>query len=625
MKVSQRVAILSTVIVLAAFSIFSVIQYVNVRNTLFEEAQKSTQASTSILAAQITDWLNGKLALINALHDAIDIEYSEARAEALFRTPEFKEQFMLVFGGTESNGQWLLSDPSASISTDPRQRPWYGLSQKHNTAVMTDPYIDLTTKQVIISAVTTMTDKGQFVGAFGGDLSLKAVSDAVNRLDFNGNGYAFLMSEDGTLISHPNAELNNKPLTDFMPSAPKTYSDQLTEITLNGEEVFVAFEPLKGLYGKSWLIGVVLDKNKVMAAATHLGWVAVAATIISAIVCSLVLFSVVSKLLKPLGHLSDSLKEINQGGGDLTRRLAIVSKNEFGEVSNEFNTFVAFLQSLISQVKTTSSSMRDQSQTLSDSANGAEQQLNRQLFELEQLATAMNEMAATAHEVARHAQEAASAAHSAGASTDEGVKIVTKTTHAIDDMVTDMQRIVETINDLSGYSDNIESILTVITGIAEQTNLLALNAAIEAARAGDMGRGFAVVADEVRALASRTQESTEQISQTIQQLQSGVRKAEEIIRHSHERADDTKTVASQAGVALSSIRDSVERINEMTLQIATAAEEQSQTSEEINRNTTNIRDISQHVANDVTQQASGSDHMKQQTLDLDRSLSQFKV
>ncbi|WP_371133341.1 methyl-accepting chemotaxis protein [Pseudomonas sp.] len=237
----------------------------------------------------------------------------------------------------------------------------------------------------------------------------------------------------------------------------------------------------------------------------------------------------------------------------------------------------------------------------------------------------MQEMASTAEEVARNAQAAAQAAIAANQETENGVAVVSRSTEAIKRLASEMNDTSHAINELAKLSHNIESILSVITSIAEQTNLLALNAAIEAARAGETGRGFAVVADEVRSLASRTQQSTREIREMIDQLQTGVKQAEARIQQSSNTAAQTAEEASAANEMLGRIRDAITRINDMNLQIATAAEEQSATTEEINRNTTNIRDISHEVATGAENQVEQCALMADQVGNQDRLLGRFKV
>lgn len=246
------------------------------------------------------------------------------------------------------------------------------LAQSHSQTVLTDPYVDISTKEIIISAVTKLTDNGRSRGSFGGDLSLKVVSDAVNTLNFHGKGYAFLMSADGTIISHPNTELNAKSVDQLFEGQRPNFTSTMQESTVDGVDVYTLFEPLTGLSSKEWFIGVVLNKSLVMAESRHLGWLAVISTIISALACSLIIYWVVTRLLKPLGYLNGSLVEINQGEGDLTKRLAITSKDEFASVSGEFNQFIAYLQTLIEQIKRTSSAVREKSGQIAASASESE-------------------------------------------------------------------------------------------------------------------------------------------------------------------------------------------------------------------------------------------------------------
>lgn len=626
MKVSQKVALLASSIVVLAFAIFSWAQYHSVKAALYEKTEQSTLEATHALGKQITHWLNGKLNLINMMAQTIDSDFNSQTIQNTFNTPLLKDEFILIFGGLDSDGRLISNDPSLNLEDwDARQRPWYSMAKTNKQAALTAPYPDAQTKEILISAVASLYDQGQFKGAFGGDLSLKTVSEAVNTLNFNDTGYAFLVSANGDIISHPDANLNGLPISDLFDEHPPEFETRFVETKVYGNQVFTAFNKLEGLQGGNWLIGVVLDKKKVMAEATKFGWTALIVTLVSGLICSMVLYVAVSKQLKPLQKLRESLVDINNGDGDLTKRLNVVSQDEFGQVSTDFNQFIDYLQRLIKQVKTISVDVRSNTDKTARSASDSAASLERQLFELDQLATAMQEMSSTAQNVANNAQRAADAAHSADAAAGKGVEVVSKTTNSIASLANEMEGVVQTINDLSGYSDNIKSILIVITDIADQTNLLALNAAIEAARAGEMGRGFAVVADEVRALASRTQHSTEEIKKMIHQLQIGVRNAEEIILNSRDTAHSTQEVASEADSVLAAIRDSILEINQMTVQIATAAEEQSATSEEINRNTNNIRDISQVVSDSAKNQEQNCGEMVNLTSRQDSELGKFKV
>ncbi|OPX55609.1 methyl-accepting chemotaxis sensory transducer with Cache sensor [Oceanospirillum multiglobuliferum] len=626
MKISQKIALLASVTIVVTFTAYSWLQYQTVKNTLLEKTQQTTQEAATVLGYQITNWLNAKLGLIDLMAQTIDQDFNADTIQRTFDLPMLKKEFILIFGGLETDGKRITNDVSWNPPNwDARKRPWYPYAKNNKQAVLTDPYPDAATKEILISAVANFSKNGQFMGAFGGDLSLKTVSDALNKLNFHNTGYAFLVDAKGSIISHPNADLNSKSYSTLFDGQSPTMSTDLHEASVNGDQVLTAFYKLENLYGSNWLVGVVLNKQQVMAEANKLGITAVIATLISALICSAALYITLTKQLAPLQNLRKSLQEINSGEGDLTRRLPVGRLDEFGQVSTDFNRFVEYLQGLIVQIKQITSEVRDNSALISDSASGASGHLTAQLYELDQLATAMNEMSATAQEVAQNAQHAADAVNQADAAAAAGADVVAHTSSAIESLSNDMEGVVKTINDLASYSNNIESILTVITGIAEQTNLLALNAAIEAARAGETGRGFAVVADEVRALASRTQQSTEEIKNMIQQLQSGVRTAESTILKSRDRAKQTQLEASKANEVLTSIRTSISDISQMTIQIATAAEQQSATAEEINRNASNIRDLGQSVADGAKDQEQSCKTMAGLAYQQDDLLGKFKV
>jgi methyl-accepting chemotaxis protein len=627
MKIAHKVGIAAATVLFLTTSLLSLSQVSQVRDTLRNQIESSLSESSNALARQIENWLNAKLRLMDTLSQSIDSHYGPEETQRAFDLPLLKDEFILVFGALEATGQTLKNsaDWKPAADYDGRKRPWYALGKGADRAVLTEPYVDSTTGEILISAVAKISDAGKFLGVFGGDIRLQSVADAVNTLDFNGAGYAFLLSRSGNIISHPNADYNGKAYSALFNGQSPALVKELNEVDADGKNLLVSFTPLPNLRGMDWYIGVVLDESVVMAEANRLTWLAVIGTVIGVAISLVVLGVLMNNLLKPLGLLNTSLREINSGEGDLTRRLAITSNDEIGELSQEFNRFLQTLQTLIGDVMGSSYQVRESTALTSHESEQAARRLQEQLQELDQLATAMQEMASTAEEVARNAQAAAQAAVAANQETENGVRVVSQSSAAIRNLADEMDGTSHAINELAKLSHNIESILQVITSIAEQTNLLALNAAIEAARAGESGRGFAVVADEVRSLASRTQQATQEIRQMIDQLQGGVRQAESRMQQSRDTASKTAEDAGAANDMLGRIREAITRINDMNLQIATAAEEQSATTEEINRNTTNIRDISHELAGGAEQQVRQCNSMVEQVGQQDRLLGRFKV
>jgi methyl-accepting chemotaxis protein len=626
MKVAGKIVLVSSLVLIVAITVLSYVQYRSMANNLRLHSSGSIEEASDALAQQTSNWLNGKLAIIDLMAQDIDADFSPSNIQKSFNSPLLKEHFLLLFGGLSTDGKAISNDPTWDpTGWDARQRPWYSVAKAAKQAQITEPYEDAVTKDILISVVANFTDNGQFKGAFGGDLSLKTVSDSLNTITFNNSGYAFLLTKEGNIITHPDIANNGKNYSQLFEGQQPSLNKNIQELEVHGEKLWVSFTPLSGLPGMQWYIGVVVNADIVMQDAISLGLNSLIVVLISVIICVLLLTAVMKNILQPITKLSESLVEINSGDGDLTKRLPITSNDEFGELAIQFNLFVDNLQGIIGKVKNLAGEVYQSNEKVSNESEKASSELGHQLTELDQLATAMNEMASTAVEVASNAQVAAQSATTADQETASGVAIVSNATDSINQLATQMETAVESVNELANFSNNIESILTVITSIAEQTNLLALNAAIEAARAGESGRGFAVVADEVRSLASRTQESTSEIKSMIEQLQAGVRDAENNIKESREVAISTAEEAGKANHALETIRGAIVQISDMNLQIAAAAEQQSATSEEINRNTTNIRDISQDVSNGALQQVQYAQTMKQQVEEQDKQLNKFKV
>ncbi len=320
-----------------------------------------------------------------------------------------------------------------------------------------------------------------------------------------------------------------------------------------------------------------------------------------------------------------AMRDIAEGEGDLTRRLEVKGHDEIAQLSMAFNTFGERIQQVISQISGSTSQLASAAEQMSVITDQTSQGVQRQQSETDQVATAMNEMTATVQEVARSATAAAEAASRADGEATAGKGVVSRTVDAIDNLAGEVEKAAQVIQKLEADSVEIGSVLDVIRGIAEQTNLLALNAAIEAARAGEQGRGFAVVADEVRTLASRTQQSTQEIQTMIERLQGGARDAVQVMDEGRSRAKTSVEQAAQAGSALDSITNAVGEIASMNTQISDAASQQGEVAEEINKNIFNITQIADQTAEGAQQLSSAGGDLARLASDLQGMVGQFKV
>ncbi|MCE2594896.1 methyl-accepting chemotaxis protein [Motilimonas cestriensis] len=311
--------------------------------------------------------------------------------------------------------------------------------------------------------------------------------------------------------------------------------------------------------------------------------------------------------------------------GDLTQRVHISGDDEFAHIAVHVNRIVDSFHHLVQTTHQSTQLLAQAAEENSAVSLQTKQNILDQQMQTQLIATAIHQFTATVHEVAQSAQSASTASEQADISAASGLKIVKDSITMIENLSDEMQQSVASMQALAQHALDIGSVVDVIQSISEQTNLLALNAAIEAARAGEQGRGFAVVADEVRTLASRTQHSTQEIQGTILTLQQGSKDATQRLERGAEHASSTALEAKKAGDALVEITASVDQINAMNAQIATAAEQQSSVTEEINRNITNISEIANQTASGAEQSSAASDQLAQLAENLQQEIETFKV
>ncbi|WP_416885911.1 methyl-accepting chemotaxis protein [Marinospirillum sp.] len=453
------------------------------------------------------------------------------------------------------------------------------------------------------------------------------------RFDDSGSiGYYFVYDRQGRNLAHGiNPALEGRDLIGFQdPNGLYVIRELVQAAERGGDFVYYhwmstetdANEPKLGyaelLPGWNWVIGTgfwidgldrqvaTLEADSATALQGNLISALITALITAAIIAVIALWSA-KRLTDPLQRAVQAMQAISEGDGDLTLRLPAQGQNELGQLASAFNAFADQVQQLVHQAVGSSQALHASAADLQHFMQEAQDGVARQQNESDQVATAMNEMAAAAQEVAQSANQASGAAHQAEQQVIDSQTTLSAATQAISGLAAQVDEGIKVVTHLGHESENIGGVLDVIRGIAEQTNLLALNAAIEAARAGEAGRGFAVVADEVRSLASRTQESTQEIDQMIQRLQEGAQSAVKLISQLHQSSQASVEEIQRVEQALDQIRQATQTINAMNAQIASAAEEQTNVSETINENVHQIVAISDQTAqgtqaaSDVTQ------------------------
>ncbi len=487
---------------------------------------------------------------------------------------------------------------------------------------------DASTGELALFIDQRVEQDGTLLGIAGLGLQMRELSTLIRDFRFGQSGRVYLVNNDGQVQIHPDASLpKGRRLGDLIgaDAAGALLGQQgfhSARFERDGEAYLAASLPLHDL---GWTLVSEVPEAEIYAdARSALAFSGLAGAVV-ALLCLALVVLMARSLVRPIRQVTGALLEIGGGGGDLTRRLDDSRADELGDLARGFNRFLEGQRALIGAVLGTSQQLLRTVGEVAQVVDNTADRAGRQQEMTDMVATAVNEMGSTVQEIARNAEQAASASQQAREEAGQARRVVGGSLQVGQRMSGEIGEAAGAVGELAGQVASIDQVLAVIRGVSEQTNLLALNAAIEAARAGELGRGFAVVADEVRTLASRTQGSTDEILTIIQRLKDGAEAAVRSMQSGQQATGQSLAASEQASASLGAIADQVERISDINHQVATATEEQSAVTEEINRNVQGIADLAHATTREVQHGREQCRELRSLADDLARQMAQFRL
>jgi methyl-accepting chemotaxis protein len=598
MQIGFKKLLLITVPILVGLSVSltSYLSYVKERSLLttfiLEKNSAFVQQQAKLIDKQMNEKALGLAKIAKLYYD----QKEDSSIEQFVKLTETIASAMNLnssaIGFKSGGGYWNQTSetwPDHKFSGDVRDESYYKLARISTTTATSEPYFD--TLDYWISIVHPIRN-----GMISVDMRLDFLNELVKNSSGISGAVSLILNHDTTVLASSTKSIETRKLaTDynwFKKSALDAVSQKSSIQTyqLDGIDKLLFTHEIK-VADKKWYYTLSLD-TEIAYASLRSAKVSAVINSLAAILISVVfVFILLQILYRPILVLKETITALSQGNGDLTQRLEVNSNDDLGKIAEGVNRFIESLQLMMLEIKEVTKALNGNVFTLKEQSNKNTIMLNGHVQETEQVVAAIEEMNATANAVAQDINTTARLTDNANNVGRESIKTVSQAQEIISMLVTDVDNSVESVSEMSIKTDGINSILGVIGAIADQTNLLALNAAIEAARAGEQGRGFAVVADEVRNLASRTKVSTDEIEQALASLLKGNKIVVDSMGVTKDRCTKAVVGTGEVSLKLDEMTGIVAEINDLSIQVAAAAEEQSNVTQEVSKNMAAINSI----------------------------------
>lgn len=623
---SLKAKLMLSVVMLVLLTAVAVLlpSYLNMKKELLNNVQREGQELGVAHAHFVNEWLASKLQLTATIPGIAKM----TDPESVLRVVKDSGGFDSAYFSFSDNKNFWDKRPNLPPGWFGPKRPWYQLGESLGKPGVTDPYVDASTKKLVLSFVAPLVENGKTLGVGATDMFPDALAAGLLSLKLPYNGSALVTDKEGRLIVFADAAKFFKPVSEVYPALDKATLTQAA-----GSDTMLNFDTAEGgkmaivraIPATDWRFVLLFDRDEVLKPLNQLLLFALIS--VGVVVAVLIPLStwLVSQLTKGITTIKRAMQEIAAGGADLTRRIDVSGQDEIAETATAFNKFQEQLRTMFIQV-------RDEADRLTNGV-GEASRATEQLAEdsriltdqgatnaatIEELTVSIGHIADRAEDVSRQVAETGSLSNESAAAIARVSDQIGQSAQAVRDLSRLMEEVSTKANDIGGITQ-------VIKEIADQTNLLALNASIEAARAGETGRGFAVVADEVRKLAERTQSATTEISTMIDQMHQATKNATGSTTATQNNVETVANLSRTAAEGITEIEQKMHHSVTSVTEIANSTHEQKQAATLMAQNT-------EIVTNKLSEADAALQQMRQTLVQLDREatsihdrFAQFKL